>query len=184
MNVLTSISDRGEVRDLHQASSEFDSRMADESFLKVLNAFLHVGVLATLVINIRCAAPSGIRFGQVQYEVDCTAYVSAVPAHLSIPAPDDFGQPRDLIASFVAAGYESKPQFEAYLGQYLTEVWPAFADVGHLFGGAGQLALTRSDINSFLAAHPPNGAPAETAKAFREFVIREVLSPTLSPESI
>jgi len=74
----------------------------------------------------------------------------------------------------------SKPTY----GQYLTEVWPAFADVGHLFGGAGQLALTRSDINSFLAAHPPNGAPAETAKAFREFVIREVLSPTLSPESI
>lgn len=156
---------------LHQAAIDFESRMADAAFLKLLRAFQAVGVLTQLEIMVRVSAPDGAAFGPLQYEVDCTVQVSAVPARMTIPGPDGFGPDRDLVASFVAAGYGTQREFQSYLSQYLNEVWPAFADVGHLFGGVGQVKLDRSDISRYLATSSPDVNEEGAAQAFRQFAL-------------
>lgn len=156
---------------LHQAAIDFESRMADAAFLKLLRAFQAVGVLTQLEIAVRVSAPNGVAFGPVQYEVDCSAQVSAVPARLTVPGPDGFGPDRDLVASFVAAGYGTLQEFQSFLGQYLNEVWPAFADVGHLFGGVGRVKLNRSDISRYLATSSPDANEEGAAQAFRQFAL-------------
>lgn len=166
---------------LHEAANEFESRMADAAFLKVLRAFQAVGVLTSLDIEVRVNAPAWAVFGPVQYEVNCAAQVSAVPTHLSIPGPDGFGANRDLVASFVAAGHETLVAFQSYLSQYLNEVWPAFADVGHLFGGVGHVKLERVEVSRFLANFSPDANEEEVARAFRLFAL-SLLSTHPSPE--
>jgi hypothetical protein len=134
---------------LHVSSMKFDQQTTEETFALVLRAFQEVPVLESLNLVIANDPQEG-GFHRSSQTCYCQTSIRAVPVSMIVPGPAHPQAKVDLIKEFVASGGSTDDQFAPFLSNFLLEVWPAFNDRSHLFGGTGSLTFTREALAPLL----------------------------------
>lgn len=138
---------------LIQHATELDRFFTEETFAFVLAAFQKVAILESLTLRVEVAAPNR-GFGQLSYDVSCAATIRVVPSVLNLPQLDRASREVNIVDVFLQRGGRTDSEFARALADYFLDVWPAFNDRGHLFGGAGQLKFLRKDVDALLTGAP------------------------------
>lgn len=150
---------------LHNAAVQYDRKTTEATLALVVDAFRRVSTLEKLTLTISADQPGNVDgLSQQGFSCSCDVQLRVTPGMLMLPQLDRQSQPTDVTAQFKARGGTTDEEFRKSLGNYFEEVWPAFNDRAHLFGGVGRVTVDRQKISELLA----EGKPIDLAKAVKE----------------
>jgi hypothetical protein len=138
---------------LRGAAQVYEQRAAEETFSLVLAAFHLVSALERLTLTVTCDTVSGDGLRSPSYSCGCELELRAIPSVLALPRQGQRAPLTDFVADFLRRGEMGDEQFVRALSDYFEDIWPAFNDRSHLFGGTGRISVTRSQLLPLLARH-------------------------------
>lgn len=131
-------------------AARFDEAMKFESIALVLQCFEKVSTLKFLELTVSVEHPIE-RFGTLSYSCSCNLALSYTPSVLMLPQLDRNARPVNVVELFIRREGRTDEQFRIALGDYFKDVWPAFDDRAHLFGGVGAFKVIREDALAILS---------------------------------
>lgn len=140
---------RPDLASMGVVAARFDDAMKSESLALVLWTFEKVSTLQAVELTVTVDHPKD-RFGPLSYSCSCKVELSHTPSLLLLPQLDRNAKTVNVVDLFLQRGGYSDEQFRVALGDYFNDVWPAFDDRAHLFGGVGTLKVTREDATDIL----------------------------------
>jgi hypothetical protein len=138
---------------LRGAAQVYEQRATEETFSLVLAAFHLVGVLDRLTLTVTHDNVSGEGLRSPSYSCHCELELRAIPATLALPKQGQRAPLIDVVADFRRRGGAGNEQFVRALSDYFEDIWPAFNDRSHLFGGTGRVSVTRAQLAPLLTRH-------------------------------
>lgn len=156
---MTALTAQGPLRQPDLASmgivaAKFDEAMKSESLALVLWCFEKVSTLQSVELTVSVDHPKD-RFGALSYSSRCSVTLSHTPSQLMLPQLDRNAKTVNVVELFTQRGGRTDEEFRVALGDYFNDVWPAFDDRSHLFGGVGTLRVTREDATDILNGSDP-----------------------------